>query len=155
MIILLHAPRQFWRNVEGGRMRSLAGKLKGLLFVTSEANEREKESLTQYIFCHLGYFRHYAYSFIFAEVLNVAVSGYLLYMWDSITDHEFSQKGIEYATFERTAQNQRTDRLSRVFPIMGKCIFKKYGPSGGIENHDFLCVLPLNLINEKAAIFFW
>ena len=38
-----------------------------------------------------------------------------------------------------------------------KCFFQKYGPSGTIQKHDALCVLPLNIINEKIYIFlyFW
>ena len=33
---------------------------------------------------------------------------------------------------------------------VSKCTFHKYGVSGTIEKHDALCVLPLNIINEKV-----
>merc|ERR1711997_1331146 len=33
--------------------------------------------------------------------------------------------------------------------------FHKYGPSGTVEKKDGLCVLPLNIINEKIYIFIW
>ena len=38
-----------------------------------------------------------------------------------------------------------------------QCRFNKYGPSGSIQTHDALCVLPINIINEKIYIFlyFW
>ena len=35
---------------------------------------------------------------------------------------------------------------------VSKCSFHKYGVSGTIEVHDALCVLPLNIINEKVNI---
>ena len=35
---------------------------------------------------------------------------------------------------------------------VSKCSFHKYGVSGTIEVHDALCVLPLNIINEKGNI---
>ena len=37
---------------------------------------------------------------------------------------------------------------------VSKCSFHKYGPSGTIEAYDALCVLPLNIINEKVNIFY-
>jgi hypothetical protein len=44
----------------------------------------------------------------------------------------------------------RTDPMARVFPRMTKCIYKKFGASGTIQTHDALCILPINVINEKA-----
>jgi innexin len=42
-----------------------------------------------------------------------------------------------------------------VFPRVTKCIFHKYGASGTIQKHDSLCILPLNIVNEKTYIFIW
>lgn len=38
-----------------------------------------------------------------------------------------------------------------------KCIFHKYGPSGSIQKHDALCVMALNIVNEKiyTVLWFW
>lgn len=30
-----------------------------------------------------------------------------------------------------------------------------YGPSGTIQQYDSLCVLPVNILNEKVFIFLW
>ena len=40
-------------------------------------------------------------------------------------------------------------------PQVTKCSFHKYGSSGTVETHDGLCVLPLNIFNEKIYIFLW
>merc|ERR1712055_474348 len=45
--------------------------------------------------------------------------------------------------------------MDKMFPKITKCTFHKYGPTGTIEKHDGLCVLPLNIINEKIYIFLW
>ena len=45
--------------------------------------------------------------------------------------------------------------MSRVFPRVTKCTFRKYGPSGSIQRHDAQCVLPINIINEKIYVFLW
>jgi hypothetical protein len=33
-----------------------------------------------------------------------------------------------------------------------KCVFLKYGTGGDVINHDALCILSLNIINEKVII---
>ena len=45
--------------------------------------------------------------------------------------------------------------MVKIFPKVTKCTFHKYGPSGTVEKRDGLCVLPLNIINEKIFIFLW
>ena len=47
------------------------------------------------------------------------------------------------------------DPITKVFPLMTKCNFFKYGASGTIEKLDALCLLPINILNEKIYIFFW
>ena len=42
-----------------------------------------------------------------------------------------------------------------IFPRMTKCTFHKFGASGEVEKHDALCILPLNIVNEKIYIFLW
>ena len=49
----------------------------------------------------------------------------------------------------------RADPMNVVFPKMTKCTFHKYGPSGTITRHDGLCILALNIINEKIYVFLW
>ena len=38
---------------------------------------------------------------------------------------------------------------------MTKCTFHKYGASGTVQTIDGLCILPLNIINEKIYVFIW
>ena len=45
--------------------------------------------------------------------------------------------------------------MNEVFPKVTKCTFHKYGPSGSITTHDGLCILALNIINEKIYVFLW
>lgn len=45
--------------------------------------------------------------------------------------------------------------LAYVFPKVTKCDFYKYGPSGSVQVHDALCVMALNVINEKIFLILW
>lgn len=45
----------------------------------------------------------------------------------------------------------------QIFPKTAKCTLTDYGPSGTKQIKDALCVLPLNIVNEKlyALLWFW
>ena len=45
--------------------------------------------------------------------------------------------------------------MIRVFPTVTKCTFHRYGPTGDVMKYDNLCLLPLNIINEKIYVFLW
>ena len=45
--------------------------------------------------------------------------------------------------------------IKQVFPKVTKCTFHKFGPSGTIMRIDGLCILPLNIVNEKIYVFLW
>jgi hypothetical protein len=49
----------------------------------------------------------------------------------------------------------RFDPMVKVFPRLAKCKFHNFGPSGDIEKYDTLCILPINIINEKIYIVLW
>ena len=42
-----------------------------------------------------------------------------------------------------------------MFPKVTKCTFHNFGPSGTVQKFDGLCVLPLNVVNEKIYVFLW
>ena len=52
-------------------------------------------------------------------------------------------------------QEERSDPMVEVFPRITKCTFHKFGASGTIQKLDALCVLALNILNEKIYIFLW
>merc|ERR1712088_1028642 len=68
---------------------------------------------------------------------------------------EFTSYGLDVVRMTELEPEQREDPMSRVFPKMTKCTFHKFGPSGTVEKFDGLCVLPLNIINEKIYVFLW
>lgn len=57
--------------------------------------------------------------------------------------------------FMQMNQENRSDPMLEIFPRITKCTFHKYGASGSIQKHDALCVLALNILNEKIYIFLW
>jgi hypothetical protein len=74
---------------------------------------------------------------------------------DRFFDGTFFTFGIEVISFAERDQEDRIDPMVYIFPRMTKCTFHKFGPSGEIEKHDAMCILPLNIVNEKIYIFLW
>lgn len=42
-----------------------------------------------------------------------------------------------------------------MFPRLTKCTFHRFGASGDVQKHDAMCILPINILNEKIYIFLW
>lgn len=106
---------------------------------------------------HLCFQRHnmYAIRYWACEALCLVNIIAQLYFMDHFFDGEFFSYGLRVMTFSEQAQEDRVDPMVYVFPRVTKCTFHKYGPSGTIQKHDSLCVLPLNIVNEKTYIFLW
>ena len=43
----------------------------------------------------------------------------------------------------------------RLFPILTKCSLHHFGPSGSTQTEDALCLLTVNLINQKVFLIIW
>lgn len=42
-----------------------------------------------------------------------------------------------------------------IFPRAAKCTYEAYGPSGSNQKFDALCLLPLNVFNQKIFVLVW
>ena len=98
--------------------------------------------------------RGYAFTFFASEFLNLVIVIGQLFLLNVFVGGEFLTYGVEAITHHFTEDQYRSDPMSVVFPKMTKCSFRKYGSSGSLEIIDGLCVLPLNMVNEKIFIFF-
>lgn len=78
-----------------------------------------------------------------------------LYLMNKFFDGEFFSYGWRVMNYSQQPQEDRIDPMVYVFPRVTKCIFHKYGASGSIQKHDAMCILPLNIVNEKTYIFIW
>jgi len=151
---LFYIPRFLWNTWEAGKINMLVQDM-NVPMVNADQKEDRKKVLVDY-FCED---RHghsfYAIRFFFCEVLNlINVIGQIFFM-DLFLGGEFTTYGSDVIAMTDLEQEERTDPLSRVFPKVTKCTFHKFGASGTVQNFDGLCVLPLNIINEKIYVFLW
>lgn len=78
-----------------------------------------------------------------------------IFFVDAFLGGAFLTYGTDVLKFSNMNQEQRSDPMVEVFPRVTKCTFHKFGASGTIQKLDALCVLALNILNEKIYIFLW
>ncbi|EFX68186.1 hypothetical protein DAPPUDRAFT_228995 [Daphnia pulex] len=152
--ITFFIPRLVWKFSEGGRMRTL---LEDLRFSPVETPEQKnaKASLVDYLFTNVCQHQVYASSYFVCEALNAIIILGNIFLVDAFLGGEFLEYGGNVVAASVMDPEDRIDPMSYVFPKLTKCLFKMYGPSGTIQQYDALCILPVNILNEKVFIFLW
>jgi len=152
--ILFYIPRYLWKTWEGGRVKMLVQDM-NVPIVSKENKDDRIKILVDYFSSNRNNHTFYAFKFFFCEVLNfINVLGQIYFM-DFFLGGEFTTYGTDVLAMTELSPEEREDPMARVFPKMTKCTFHKFGPSGTVEKFDGLCVLPLNIINEKIYVFLW
>jgi len=151
---LFYIPRYLWKSSEGGKVRLL---VQGLMepMIPEDVRADQITLIVKYFRLNRGTHGLYAIRFFLCEILNfINVIGQI-YFLDMFLGYEFRTYGLDVVNFSEMEPEDRQDPMHTVFPKVTKCTFHKYGPSGTVEIKDGLCVLPLNIINEKIFIFIW
>lgn len=172
--IMFYVPHWLWKIWEGGKIRMITD---GVPAVSNEPEDRQysQKRLVQYLTDSLGLHNIYASGYYICEVniINtillknfVIVSSHFqvlnflnvignMFLVDRFLGGEFFSYGTNVLKFSQLDQEDRNDPMIAVFPRVTKCTFQKFGPSGTIQSHDALCILALNILNEKIYIILW
>lgn len=153
-IIFFHTTRWLWKSSEAGKVTMLVGELQEPLLDAGKKEEQISE-IVKYFRMHRGTHSMYALRFFACEVVNFINVICQIYFIDFFLDYEFRTYGSDVLNYTGLEHEDRPDPMTKVFPKVTKCTFHKYGPSGTVVKHDGLCVLPVNIINEKIFIFIW
>ncbi|KAJ1527919.1 hypothetical protein ONE63_007854 [Megalurothrips usitatus] len=152
--ILFYTPRWLWKNWEGGKIHALMMDLD--VGICSEVEKKQKKKLLlDYLWENLRYHNWWAYRYYLCELLAFGNVVGQMFLMDRFFDGAFLRFGIEVIEFMESDEETRIDPLVFVFPRMTKCTFHKFGVSGEVEKHDAVCILPLNVVNEKIYVFLW
>lgn len=152
--VLFYIPRWLWKNWEGGKIQALMIDLNIGVFSDTEKKQKKK-LLTDYLWDSRCNHNWWAVRYFFCELLSFVNVVGQLFLMDRFFEGEFLTYGIRVVQFSESEQDERHDPMVFVFPRVTKCIFRMFGRSGNVQTHDALCVLPLNVVNEKIYIFLW
>lgn len=144
--LAFYIPRHFWKLWEENVSRDLSTKLA----------DGEVDQVVNFIKENIKH-RHYnpALWLTICECLNLANVLAQMFFVNVFLGGEFTTFGLDVLSMVREDYEDRTDPMSRVFPQVSKCTIRKYGPSGTLEVHDAMCVLPINVANEKIFTAMW
>jgi len=168
--LLFYLPHLIWRTYESGTIALLVNGLQRLYLrvegdkdVSVPGNRNIPSEATRWskmrdVMNHLDTVtrfrlnRNWAAVLIGCEVLNLVNVLLQMKIMDKFLGGQFYGYGLH--AFDDDNGNRLFDR---VFPKMTKCDFHKFGPSGTMQTHDAMCVMALNIINEKiyAVLWFW
>ncbi|KAG8238732.1 hypothetical protein J437_LFUL016003 [Ladona fulva] len=152
--ILFYTPRWLWKSWEGGKIITLMMDLD--VGVCSEVERKQKKRLLlDYLWDNRNNHNWWAYKYYVCELLALFNVVGQMFLMNRFFDGAFLMYGIEVIDWIDSDQEDRIDPMIVIFPRMTKCTFHKFGSSGEVERHDAVCILPLNVVNEKIYIFLW
>ncbi|KAK8777979.1 hypothetical protein V5799_020680 [Amblyomma americanum] len=152
--VMFYFPRWLWRSWENGRIQSLLLELHKPL-LDHDKKKRQVEDVVDYFCRHRSHHMAYALRFFLCELLNLVNVIGQMYFIDKFLGGMFSTYGAEVIRFVNEDPEVRVDPMIKIFPKMTKCRFHRFGTSGDVQKHDSICLLPLNIINEKIYVFLW
>ncbi|XP_074594491.1 innexin inx2-like [Brevipalpus obovatus] len=157
--IMCYFPYYLWKLWEGGLMRLITMGMQ-IALITDEERGHKRKIVLDYFHRHFTHHRLYAYKYFLCECLCLINICAQIWFTDWFLNGEFIDYGpkvMRWLTFGANQVNYdpKINPMNRMFPRMTKCRFKKYGDSGDISSYDILCMLPLNVVNEKIYLFLW
>lgn len=164
--IMFYITHLLWKKLEGGRIKYLVDGLQLAAYSLQDKNLqvsdkkiptiKEKEDKIKVIrnaFIQRLYISgSWSMNLMFCELLNLLNVILQIYLTNEFLSGQFLSLG---ADVWREGLESSVDPLDEVFPKVTKCTFHKYGPSGSIQWHDAMCVMALNVINDKIYTFLW
>ncbi|XP_023179749.1 innexin inx3 [Drosophila hydei] len=153
--IMFYVPHWIWKNMEDGKIRMITDGLRGMVSMPEKYRKDRQMRIIKYFIESLNSHNGYSFAYFFCELLNFINVIVNIFMVDKFLGGAFMSYGTDVLKFSNMDQDLRYDPMIEIFPRLTKCTFRKFGPSGSIQKHDTLCVLALNILNEKIYIFLW
>lgn len=157
--VVFHVPRVVWLKFEGGLMKFFS---RGTTGRQIENVEEKKEKLIFYFKnCVSRKYNVYFGTFVTCEILNLVIVVSHFFITDKFLNHRYLWYGWDFVLYHTTLSpgEQRAqwnpNPGCRTFPRVASCNYYRYGPAGGQEKVNALCILALNIINDKVFAVIW
>ncbi|XP_040566683.1 innexin inx2 [Lepeophtheirus salmonis] len=148
---------RLWQSFEGGRMEEFGLEAKKHLIPSDSADIIAKQYALLFrtiIRRNNSYFAKY----FFCEVLNVVIVIWNIYATDGFLGGKFVHYGSQVWRFYRMGSRERklnVNPMCALFPTVTSCQFPSGAVTGSLNVDHAMCVLSLNIINDKIFLLEW
>merc|ERR1719422_1534209 len=146
----------FWLVMEGGLMEFF-GKGTTTRFIDDQ--EEKKETLVNFFSKNIhNKYNIYFWGFISMETLNWLIVLIQFGLSNVFLHHRFSAYGLNVLTYYRLPEEEQREMknpMCETFPRIASCDYWRWGSGGRQENINAICVLSLNMINDKVFLILW
>ena len=125
------------------------------LILDKPTRSDKARTLAKYFVMYRNMHNFWTIKLIFVDFLYLLNIIFNIYFIDIFLNGEFRIYGLDALNYLSHQPEDRIDPLAAVFPTLTKCTFRSYGPSGTIKVEDNLCVLPINIVNQRLYVFLW
>ncbi|XP_037082838.1 innexin inx2-like [Pollicipes pollicipes] len=152
--VLFYMPHWMWEINEDGRVHALVHDMR-LPTMDKEALKKRIGNLTVYVNETLGSYDGYYLRFVLCDFLNIVNVFFNMFLINRFINGEFMSYGPRCVQYFSNSSSMSVSPLTDTFPKLTKCEFQSFGVSGTVEKLDAICVLALNILNEKVYLFLW
>ena len=151
--VLFYVPRMIWMMMEGGLMKFFG---KGTTTRLIEEPDEKRDKLVQFFTDNIhNKYNIYYFGFICCEMLNTLIVIIAYFLTDRFLNYEFAFYGFKtWLYYKLPPEEQRmstvTNPMCKTFPRIAACDYHRFGSGGGTENVNAICILALNIINDKV-----
>jgi len=147
-------PHWMWEINEDGRVSALVHDMR-LPMMDKDELKKKIASLTIYVSETLGSYNGYYMRFVLCDFCNILNVLFQMFLTNRFLNSEFQDYGPRCLEYFSDTSKVKVSPLTDVFPKLTKCKFQTYGVSGTVQDIDAVCVLALNILNEKVYLFLW
>ncbi|KZS10408.1 putative Innexin inx3 [Daphnia magna] len=152
--LLFYLPHWIWKQHENGIVGQLTEGRRGFDLKGRDAT-LWRPLLSSYLNETMGTHGYLGVAHVTCELFNLVNAVGNIYLIDLFLGGYFFDYGWQILQRQSLDQEERRDHMIEIFPRVTKCTLDTYGSSGSVQRHDALCILPVNVLNEKIYIFAW
>ncbi|XP_067648358.1 innexin inx5 [Eurosta solidaginis] len=153
--VVFYFPSFLWKVWEGQRLKQLCSEVGDALIPESTYVERLRMLVKYFSTDYKEIHFCYMIKCLSCEVLNFIISILNMLLLNIFLNDYWTKYIDALAAIPRYDWDNWNRMTSRVFPKISICDYNVFGPGGSQTRRDVLCILPLNILNEKMFAFLW